>query len=62
MVVRQIEDGTQVPANWNAWRQTIRNEAANATATITAATNVDQVAAVFPVAWTPDPDQPVQGA
>jgi hypothetical protein len=62
MVVRQVEDGTQVPADWNTWRQTIRNEAANATATITAATTVDQVAAVFPVAWTPDPDTPVQGA
>jgi hypothetical protein len=62
MVVRKVEDGTPVPPDWNTWRQTIRNEAANATATITAATNVDEVAAVFPIAWTPDPDQPVQGA
>ena len=29
-------------------------------ATIAAATTVDQVAAVFPVPWTPSPDTPVQ--
>ena len=42
------------------WRQTIRNEASNAVVTIADATTVDQVAAVFPVPWTPNPDTPVQ--
>jgi hypothetical protein len=59
MVVRKTEDGTPIEPVWNTWRQTIRNEAASAVAAITAATTVDQVAAVFPVAWTPDPDTPV---
>jgi len=62
MVVRQVENNTPIEPAWNTWRQTIRDEAANAVTTITAATTVDQVAAVFPVPWTPDPDTPVQGA
>ena len=62
MVVRKVENGTPIPDAWNTWRQTIRNEASNAVVQITSATTVDQVAAVFPVPWTPDPDTPVQGA
>ena len=62
MVIRSVESGGvyPVPQKWNQWRQTIRNEASNAVVTIAAATNVDQVAAVFPVPWTPNPDTPVQ--
>ena len=62
MVVRKVENNTPIESAWNTWRQTIRDQAANAVVTINSSTTVDQVAAVFPVAWAPNPDQPVQGA
>ena len=31
LVVRQTENGTQVPADWNAWRQEIRTQASDKT-------------------------------
>jgi hypothetical protein len=62
MVIRSVESGGvyPVPQAWNTWRATIRTQASNAATTITAATNVDQVAAVFPIAWANSPDTPTQ--
>jgi hypothetical protein len=57
MVVKAIETGSTVPADWNTWRQTIRTQAADAAAIIEACTTVDQLAALPSVPWTPDPDQ-----
>jgi len=61
MVVQQIENGTQVPAEWNAWRQSVRNTTKTAVDAIAAATNVDQVAlAVDNCKFLPDPNAPTQ--
>ena len=62
MVIRSVESGGvyPVPQAWNTWRQTIRTQAATAANAITASTTVDQVAAVFPIAWAQSPDTPVQ--
>ena len=62
MVVRATETGTDpVPADWNAWRQAIRVQAADQVAAINACVDVEQLATLPPVAWLPDPDQPVTG-
>ena len=62
MVIRSVESGGvyPVPQSWNTWRATIRTQAATAANAVTASTTVDQVAAVFPVAWAASPDTPVQ--
>lgn len=57
MVVKAVETSTTVPADWNTWRQVIRDEAATAVTAINACTTVDELAALPPVSWTPDPDQ-----
>ena len=62
MVIRSVESGGvyPVPQAWNTWRATIRTQASNAVTSITAATDVDQVAAVFPVPWAQSPNTPTQ--
>ena len=64
MVIRSTESGGvyPVPQAWNTWRATIRTQAATAANAVTASTDVDQVAAVFPIAWANNPDTPAQGA
>ena len=57
MVVKAVETAGTVHADWNTWRQTIRTQAADAANIINACTTVDQLAALPPVPWTPDPDQ-----
>jgi hypothetical protein len=61
MVVRSVESGGvyPVPQAWNTWRQTIRTQASTAANAVTSSTTVDQVAAVFPINWTPSPDTPI---
>lgn len=62
MVVRATETGTDpVPADWNTWRQAIRQQAADQVAAINACTDVAELAALPPVNWLPSPDQPVTG-
>ena len=56
MVVKAIETGSTVPANWNAWRQSIRQQAADYVTVITACTTIEQLAALPPVQWEPNPD------
>ena len=62
LVIRSVESGGvyPVPQAWNTWRATIRTQASNAVTSITAATDVDQVAAVFPVPWAQSPNTPTQ--
>ena len=62
MVVRATETGTDpVPADWNTWRQAIRQQAADHNTAINACTDVAQLAALPPVNWLLSPDQPVTG-
>lgn len=58
MVVKAFETSTAIPANWNAWRTSIRTTASNAIASINAATNVDEIAALI-ITWPNDPNTPV---
>ena len=61
MVVQQIENGTQVPAEWNAWRQSVRNTTKIAVDAVAAATTVDEVqTAVNNCVFLPDPNAPTQ--
>ena len=56
MVVKAIETGGTVAPAWNTWRQTIRTQAADYVALITACTTVDQLAALPSVQWANDPN------
>lgn len=62
MVVKAVETGDTVAPAWNTWRQTIRTQAADYVAVISACTTVDQLAALPPVTWAHDPNYvpPVQ--
>ena len=55
MVVKAMETSTQVPAEWNTWRASIRQTAADTVALINAATSVDELEAINPV-WANDPN------
>jgi hypothetical protein len=61
MVVKSIETSTPVDTAWSTWRASIRTSAADSVAAITAATDVDGVAAASQVTWANDPNQPVEG-
>jgi hypothetical protein len=58
LVIRSVESGGTfpVPVSWNQWRQTIRNEASAGVNAVTACTTIEQLAALPPIAWTPDPN------
>jgi hypothetical protein len=56
MVVRAVETSTTVDPKWNAWRQEIRDQAAQQVAKINACTDVAQLAELPPVNWAHDPD------
>jgi hypothetical protein len=62
LVVRQQENGTPIPANWNAWRQEIRLEAQNKVTAITACTTADElntyVSSAAYAYWAPEPVTP----
>lgn len=61
MVVKSVETGTQVPANWNTWRQSIRTTADTSRTEVAAATDVDEVQTIMgSITWQPDPNQPIQ--
>jgi hypothetical protein len=57
MVVKAVETGGTVAPEWNTWRQTIRTQAADHVAAVTACTTVAELAALPPVAWALDPNQ-----
>jgi hypothetical protein len=56
MVVKAVETGGTVAPAWNTWRQTIRTQASDYVAVISACTTVAQLAALPPVQWAHDPD------
>ena len=56
MVVKAVESSSNVPTAWSAWRQEIRDQAANQVTAISACTTVDQLAALPSVEWAHDPD------
>ena len=58
MVVKAYETSTAIPANWNSWRQSIRNTATTTVNAVEGAADVDAVEAVMSnIAWPKDPDQ-----
>jgi hypothetical protein len=56
MVVKAVESSSNVPTVWSAWRQEIRDQAANQITAISACTTVDQLAALPSVEWAHDPN------
>ena len=56
MVVKAVETGGTVAPAWNTWRQTIRTQAADYVAVISACTTVAQLAALPSVQWAHDPN------
>ena len=56
MVVKAVETGGTVAPAWNTWRQTIRTQASDYVAVISACTTVAQLAALPPVDWAHDPN------
>jgi hypothetical protein len=58
MVVKAVETSTTVPADWNAWRESIRTTAATAVTSINNAVDVDAVATVMQnIVWPLSPEQ-----
>jgi hypothetical protein len=55
MAGKAFETGTTVPTEWADWRESIRATARAAIADITAATDVDTIAALT-ITWPNDPD------
>lgn len=64
MVVKGYETKTEIPTDWNTWRQQIRVQASDRRDVIIACNTVDQLAALPPVEWAHDPNwvPPVQEA
>jgi len=58
MAGKAFETGTAVPTEWADWRESIRATARAAIADITAATDVDTIAALT-ITWPNDPDHAV---
>lgn len=56
MVVKAVESSSNVPTVWSAWRQEIRDQAANQVTAINACTTVDELAALPSVEWAHDPN------
>lgn len=61
MVVRSVEEGTTENPQWKTWRQTIRDQAKAGKAAVNACVDVAELAALPPIPWAPDPNQPVGG-
>lgn len=58
MVVKAVETSTPINPSWNAWRQSIRTTALNATNGVEAAPDVYGVATVMnSIVWAKDPNQ-----
>ena len=56
MVVKSVETGSKIAPSWNTWRQTIRTQAADHVAAISACTTIAQLAALPPVQWASNPN------
>jgi hypothetical protein len=55
-VVKGYETKTEIPTDWNTWRQEIRTQCEAQVAAITACTTVDELAALPSVDWAHDPN------
>ena len=58
-VVKGYETKSAIPTDWNDWRQQIRTQCEAQVAAITVCTTVDELAALPPVQWALDPNQPI---
>lgn len=57
MVVRKVENGTDVPADWTAYREAVRVKTAEVVTALEAATDIDAfIAVVTGVVWPKSPD------
>lgn len=56
MVVKAVETSTTVPADWTAYRASVRTAAAGAVAAIDAAADVPALQAAVQVTWPNDPN------
>lgn len=63
MVVRKVDNGTEVPLDWQLWRETVRRAVSTKVTAITATTTTDELAAYITGAdyptWPSDPSQPM---
>ena len=59
MVVKGYETKSAISPAWNTWRQDIRTQCNAQVIAINGCTTVDQLAALPPVQWEPDPNQPI---
>lgn len=59
MVVKGYETKSAISPAWNTWREDIRTQCRAQVIAIEATKTVDQLAALPPVQWEPDPNQPV---
>lgn len=55
MIARKVENNTDVPADWAAYRQDVRLQCESSVIDAMAATSVDEIAAIQP-AWPDSPD------
>jgi hypothetical protein len=61
LVVRKVENGAEIPEDWNAWRESIRVESQDKVTTIDTASEEELVAYVQSPAytyWPPEPTTP----
>jgi hypothetical protein len=61
LVVRKVENGAEIPEDWNTWRESIRVESQDKVTTIDTATEEELVAYVQSPAytyWPPEPTAP----
>ena len=63
MVIRQADNGTEMPLDWKLWRELVRIKTGEKVAAIAATTTTDELAAHitgadYPV-WPADPSQPI---
>lgn len=63
LVVRKIDNGTEVPLDWQLWRETVRMAVSTKVTAITATTTTEELAAYLTGpdynTWPSDPSQPV---
>jgi len=63
MVIRQADNGTEMPLDWKLWRELVRIKTGEKVAAIAATTTTEELAAYitgadYPV-WPSDPSQPI---
>lgn len=62
MIVRKQEDGTEVPADWTSYRESVRTTCALAISDLESTTDIDAfIASVTSVQWPVSPAQQQQG-